>query len=140
MIEEYYPNPNKPVAKLFHTPSYKNDYSLMANGMSSVYNKYQAGRKNVSVEEFVRRDVIIREAAKGTEYLRDGDVVYPHSKEANAKYGKITITYVLRSYADYQNEPWSEKSAAMVVGARPERGSNGDIVCTAQYVSRKEPV
>lgn len=140
MIEQYYANPNKTVYKLPHIPAYKNTYTLMDNGMSEVYNKHQAHKKGVSIEEFVRRDKIVRDAAKGANYLRDGDVVYPHNKEEYAKYGKLVITYVLRSYADYELERWDEKSAAMVIGARPERGSNGDIVCTSGYVSRKEPV
>lgn len=140
MIEEYYANPSKPVYKLPHTPAYKNSYTPMDNGMSEVYNKHQAQKKNVSIEEFVRRDKIVREAAKGANYFRDGDIVYPHTKEEYAKYGKLVITYIIRSYADYEHEPWDEKSAAMVIGARPEKGSNGDIVCTSGYVSRKEPV
>ncbi len=142
MIEEYYANPNKPAAYWPYKDKQqqKNDDTAMENGMSFLYNKHQAQKKNLSVEEFVRRDKLVRDAAKGTHALRVGDIVYPHSKAEYEKFGKLTITYVIRSYSEYENEDWNERKVDMVIGANTEMGTMSAIVCTPTYISHKEPV
>lgn len=123
MIEAWYPHPNPPVVaapKVYQSSYTPPSRELEANGKPHAYNKYQAAKKQLKPEEFVRRDKLVMDAASECK-LTVGDIVVAYND--NSKYGntRFRVCHIDRSYADFgpDNDPWEDKFARFIVGARP---------------------
>lgn len=143
MIVAHYPNPNKPVSSFLVTSSnapsttITSNQQVMENGLTRAHNGYYARKHQISVEEFVRRDCLIRDLAKQAEKLEAGKEYYPFSKEAYALRGMCKIKYILRNYADFDPGTWNDKDYFYIVGATDSHGK--PLVTTANYFSSEEP-
>lgn len=144
MITEYYPNPKAkkawqyPVSTSVATvPS--NTYGVMANGLSPLFNEGEARRKNITIEEFVRRDCLVRGWAKEAEQLWTGKLVYPCTLKDYEEKGPHRITEVRRTYGSFPNtDVWNENTARYIVGAKSEKDGSYTIA-TAKYFIHQIP-
>lgn len=143
MITEHYPNPNikkwaafpvsKPVATL---PA--NTYGMMANGQSPFFNESEAKRKNITIEEFVRRDALVRQWAKEADMLWVGKLVYPFSLKEYEEKGAHRITQVLRTYGSFpDNHVWDEDKSRYIVGAKSEKDGMYTIATPKFFIDRE---
>lgn len=140
MIVAHYPNPNKPVQSVYvpnNSTPLNSGTELMANGLTRAHNGYYARKHSVSVEEFVKRDLLIRDLAKDAVGLESGKEYYPTTKAAYEARGKCKIRYVLRSYADFDPGTWNDKDYHFIVGAIDKNGKT--LVTTGNYFQDKEP-
>lgn len=142
MIIEHYPNPNIkkwvgfPVSTAVATlPA--NSYGMMSNGLSPMFNEGEAKRKGISIEEFVRRDCLVRQWAKEAERLWVGKLVYPYSLKDYEEKGAHRITQVLRTYGSFpNNEPWDEQKARYIIGAKSEKDGSYTIATPKFFIDR----
>lgn len=136
MITQYYPNPHK---KVFALPITYSAGPKQANGQSEVYNKYQAEKKGITIEEFARRDHLVRDKAKEVASgLYVGALVYPHSVSEYERLGAHRITQIYRTYADFETKEWDEDKWQYLVAAR-RIDSPIITVATPKYFVTKEP-
>lgn len=102
MIIEFYPNPNKPAPVV--SPH------VVPLGPSAGYGKhydeYYAKKRGCTVEEFIRRDNIIRAKAKEIKYFLNASR-YPFKWEEYEKKGKCRILRIDKNYAEYDQD-WPE--------------------------------
>lgn len=97
--------------------------------------KRQAALRNISNEEYVRRNKLVADAARSCK-LRVGDIGYPATKAGMTKYGPAKITALCWSYRDFElNHKWPEKDTPLfVVNAVSQRDAGQVFVCTADYL------
>lgn len=99
MIIGFYPNPNKPKEKPFAmTPVVHQD-----RGYGKHYDEYYAKKRGCTVEEFIRRDKLVREAAKKIDYFLNASR-YPFKWDEYEKKGKCRILRIDKNYAEYDQE------------------------------------
>lgn len=91
----------------------------------------------VLVEEYKRRDNIIKDLIKGCAY-KVGDVVMCASEQGANKYGdNITVTRMVTHYSQMGGtEAWPENNNPLIVEAVGEDGVL--FWCTTNYLKKKE--
>ena len=129
MIIEFYPNPNKP-----------KPFALVpATTGPSGYLEHQATQRGISVDEFLRRDNLVREAAQHINYYV-GATVYPHTKKEYDSKGKCRILSIARTYKDLGKDyEWEDKKPLFIVGAAAEKTSFSTFYATAGFFINEEP-
>lgn len=155
MIEAFYENPNKPksfVHKYVYsgapTPPVSKQQApsagltLMANGYPEPYNRHNAISKGVTPEEFVRRDVLVREEAKKCTLMHGDIAEYAGTgspEDAKRHEGlKYRVFRVYRHYGEFDRPVggWDDQEARWVVAAR-EVGNEGNLVlCSATFLKK----
>lgn len=150
MIIEFFPNPNKSVSKLFPvtnygvvphiTPKPKEPTSYTTGvGISEDLYVFWAGKKNISVEEFKRRDVIVRDMANKCAYMR-GDTVYPYSLKEYEDKGKCFVKGLYRTYAEMENDSeWPANDMPFIVTAHPMMRPQETFFATGGFFKRIIP-
>lgn len=140
MITENYPNPNAPKKFVYvppvHTPHIP--YGAMANGMGPFHNEHEAKRKGCTVEEFVRRDVLVRQWRKECINLYVGKKVYPYTKKDYEEKGAHVITQIYSTYGMMESKDWDEAKARYIVGAKSEKDGSY-TTATPKYFIETEP-
>jgi hypothetical protein len=101
MIIEFYPNPNKPAPSVYVVPALG-----PTAGYGKHYDEYYAKKRGVTVEEFIRRDNIVRDKAKEITYHINASR-YPFKWEEYEKKGKCRILRIDKTYAEYDHD-WPE--------------------------------
>lgn len=137
MIVEYYANPHKKVVPLPVT--YGTTSVVYGNGQTFAYNDYQAKKKGIDFDEFVRRDKLVREKAKECLGMFIGEVVYPYSKAEFDERGEQRIVQIYRSYSDFENKDWDEDKWHFLVGARSIKEPTRFMTATPKYFIKHEP-
>lgn len=143
MITEFYENPNKPknpyqgrVAHYtFGTPKEPD----MANGHGQKFNEHWAKKLNLSLDEYVRRDVMIQNAAKGVYYSKNA-VVYPKKIEDYQRLGKCRVLDVIRSIKEWPEDlQWSDEHI-YIVEAYSEENKFTVFRATGGYFGAMPPI
>ena len=124
MIIEFYPNPNAkkkvpyspPAVVIGSPPTTPSSYTTGVGIHPNLY-EFWARKKNLTVEEFVRRDKIVREMYKKVTYKK-GDTVYPYIKSEYEKRGRCYIKGVYKTYAEMEGE-WPGNDIPFIVTAHP---------------------
>lgn len=98
----------------------------------------RAKQFNITPEEFVRRDKIVRQMWIDCQY-RTGEVVRPMMPESFEEYGRITIRGVFKSYHDFPQEEakeWPKDDRPFIITCEPEKGEQRLLVVTPAWLSR----
>jgi hypothetical protein len=99
----------------------------------------QAKARNISVEEYVRRDKIVQKLATECPY-QTGDTAYPSFKKDYMLYGAVLIVGVTRSYKDFSHDhDWPKNDNPMIVTFAPLNDRKQHIFCTTNYLVKKNP-
>ena len=106
MIIGFYPNPNKPKAPEKQTPFTHTVLGDQDRGYGKHYDEYYAKKRGCTVEEFIRRDKVVRELAKKITYFLNASK-YPFKWDEYDKKGKCRILRIDKNYAEYDQE-WPE--------------------------------
>lgn len=101
------------------------------NGQPYPFNSHYANKFGLTVDEYVRRDVKIRELAKGFAKLCVGARVVPANEKDAAKYGECLITQLYRSYADFEKGHHWDEECVYLIAAKDCNGT--PIVTTSNY-------
>ena len=140
MIEQFFVNPNKPKpAVTTYTATPYVGYKAEANGFAASYNDFQAQRKKITREEFVRRDVLVQNEAKRC-ILMHGDIVSYNGKDAARaaeEEGKqYRVMKLYRTYSDFDPDPdWKDEDSRWVVAVR-ELVSGDVSLASATYYKK----
>jgi len=136
-----YPNPNKPVSKLWPVvvgtnPNGTTPPNAVMGGTNHMLD-YYAKRKGITVEEFQRRDAIVRAEYAACKYKKD-DVVYPFNKATYAKKGMVKVIGLYKSYDEYEDTSWEKSDNAYIVtAAYVDTGES--LFCTVNFLQIEEP-
>lgn len=100
--------------------------------------KNRANQFGITPEEFVRRDMIVRQLFLDTAmFYKPGDVVECRSQKNRNDYGRINIRGVFKSYHDFPTAEavaWPKDDIPYIFTVQPEKTEMGDIVlCTADF-------
>lgn len=137
MIVETFPNPNKPAPVKSYYPI--TTTPARAPNYHPTYYDHQAKKRNITAEEFKRRDAIVR-AEYDKAFYRKGDVVYPHTWEEYQKRGKCVIDGLYSSYSQFEDDDvWPKSDLPMIVNAHPVDDVKNTIVATANFFTSIEP-
>lgn len=137
MIIQEYPNPNKPVSKFWPTVVTNSNPPGAVMGGSNHMLDYWAKRKGITVEEFQRRDAIVRAEYAACKYKKN-DIVYPFSKSQLEKKGMIKVVGIYKSYDEYEDTTWnSADNAYIVTAAYVDTGES--LFCTVNFLQIDEP-
>ena len=99
----------------------------------------QANLRKISVEEYRRRDDVIRELTNSIK-LQIGDTAYPHDEKGLAKYGQCIVVGISRSYKEFlPTEEWRKGDNPYVMSFKPSSEKNSIIMCTANYLVKDKP-
>lgn len=127
MIIEFYPNPTKP--KLL---------PVVTDG-SNGFLEYQSTQRGISVEEFIRRDGLVRTEALKANY-NVGESLFPHSKKEFDRLGKCQILAIHRRYVDLGKDyKWEDDLPLFVVSARAAKTNYSTFLATAGFFVKDEP-
>ena len=142
MIIQFFPNPNnkksfyskhvQPVVDNVLALPVPNQYTYSQNEIVN------AGKKNISVQEFCRRDRIVKAEHQACPYFT-GDTVYPHSKELYERFGQCKVIGICKTYADFGDVEWPKNDLAFIVQVQPLKSGQQRINATVGYFSIKEP-
>lgn len=125
MIEYNLPSRRKPPAKWSYTPQVHVPPKRESTGNLTI------------IDEVKRRDAIVQELFRTCPY-NVGDIVKPHSKEEEAKYGSnILVEFICNSYTQLgKNEKWPKSDSPMIVTAfSQDKGER--FYCTTGYLVKK---
>ena len=134
MITKDYENPNKPVAKwaAWQAPHQPTNYS-------STMEDFYAKKKNLTVEEYRRRDEIVR-----TEYAKcryfTGSVVWPYTLNLCNKKGQYRIQGIYKAYHEYDTSEWPKDDSPFIVTAYPVSHPQETIFTTVAYFQIDKPM
>lgn len=130
MIEQTYPSKRtKSVGFLTNTK----------NSFFSPVEAIQARIRKITVEEYVRRDKIIRNEWNACPF-KIGDTVYPKSQKDYIDYGPVEITAMLQSYKDTSIEDeWPKNDNPFILTIKPLKGDQSLVFCTANWVVKTNP-
>lgn len=98
-----------------------------------------AKEAGVSVQEFVRRDSLIKQLA--TEFpIQTGDTAFPTIKKDYEQYGPCMVFGICRSYKDFGfKSKWPKNDNPMIVTFAPVKLKGQHIWCTTNYLTKKNP-
>lgn len=113
MIVEIYENPNKPVPKWQSTWTGPTNVTRPNHTQME---EYWAKKKNITVEEYKRRDDIVRtEYAKCRYFV--GGLVWPYSHALCEKMGQYRIRGIYKAYHEFETNEWDKSDNAYCVTA-----------------------
>jgi len=142
LIVEHFPHPNKVKTLLAVASNAFAFQNTAEKGHGDGYNKHWAQKKNVSVEEFIKRDAAYKKESKGISFMIN-EFVYPVSYENYLELGRCRISKVYRSYADeeatWDPEKWGNERPH-VLEFLSDKDNSKLWTCTATYLSRLVPV
>lgn len=138
MITANYPNPNKPVSKLFPVAVGAHNPVISQSNAFDSLTEFYAKRKNISVEEYKRRDAIVKAEAQKVAYMK-GDLVYPYRKKLYADKGMVKVLGIYRSYSDFETSDWPKDDHAFIITGQWVDNPNESLFCTGGYLSIQEP-
>lgn len=142
MITEFYENPNKPEPVVYKGGTYSFGTPKepdMANGHGQKFNEHWAKKTNLSLEEFVRRDVVVQNRAKGI-YFNKNAAVFPKKPEDYQRLGRCRILDVVRSYRDWPEDlPWNDETV-FIIEAYSEENKFSVFRATAGYFVTIPPI
>jgi hypothetical protein len=125
MIEKSYPS-----KRIVETYSYKQP------AWNSARDVALAKARGISVEEFVRRDNIVKELAKAVEVELYGHG-FPKNKKEYDSVGEVIVTGICKTYADFsRSEEWKDDNP-MIVSFYPVKNKNKSYFCTANYLTKE---
>jgi hypothetical protein len=106
----------------------------------SASDRSRAMQFNVSPEEFVRRDDIVRQMFLDCKFSVN-DVCEPVTSTSKEMYGKCIIKKIFRSYHDFptaQAMDWPSDDRPLIVTAETEKKPDGTelILCTPKYLQK----
>jgi len=116
-------------------------HGFVAGKWYSPQEHQQALMRGIKVEEYRRRDDIIREQSNKVK-LQTGDTAYPTEQKGFNKYGAVIIVGISRSYKEFPvNDEWRENDMPFVVSFRPLTGKDkgSHILCTYNYLGKDKP-
>jgi hypothetical protein len=95
---------------------------------------------NITPEEFVRRDNIVRQLWLDCQF-KPGELVRPKNNEKYEKYGRLHIRGVYKTYHDFSvlaSKEWPENDCPLIISASPDKGidNNGLLLCAADSLAR----
>ena len=103
MIEQSFPS-KRPIKTYYQNPTWH-----------SARDTALAKARGISVEEFKRRDDIVKEAAKTVEVDLYGHG-FPRNKKEYDSVGEVVVTGICKTYADFsRTEKWSDNDNPMIV-------------------------
>lgn len=142
MIEKTYENPNKPkpVAHKVATYTFGNSGKAeeMANGYGKNFNEHWAKKMNITLEEFVKRDVAVQNAAKGVVFYKNA-AVFPKKPEDYQRLGRCRVLDVIRSYRDWPEELEWDPNTIYIVEAYSEENKFSVFRATGGYFTSYAP-
>lgn len=99
----------------------------------------QAKEIGISVQEFIRRDALIKQLA--TEFpMQAGDSAFPVNRKDYELYGPCLIFGVCRSYKEFGfKSKWPKNDNPMIVTFHPIKLKGQHIWCTTNYLTKKNP-
>jgi hypothetical protein len=128
MIEQFFENPNKPAKPV---------YKYSGAGISGV-DQFYATKKGLTLEEFRRRDAIVREEARLVTYFK-GDVMYPFSHKEYVEKGKCRIQGIYRTYGEMESDEWPAHDKPYIVTAHRMDTPGEVFFTTGGYFVRHVP-
>lgn len=125
MISQYYPHPDNVQEESVYNPS-----AIIA---------IKAKGHDINVNEWYRRDAIIRELYKNCPYAI-GDVCIPVDPKGIVKYGEVKVQEIMKSYMEVQKgDEWPKNDNPFVVTAVPlnkETHGTSIFLCTTNYLQK----
>ena len=128
-----------------HYYSKKTELAPWYNGLVDTnkpkpYEINAAHARGITIEEFLRRDAIVKEQAAKCPY-KVGDLVYPHSLALTHKYGMCKVRGIVSVYlALPPSEPWPESDLPFLVHAHSMREPQADPVnATINFFQKEYP-
>jgi hypothetical protein len=95
-----------------------------------------ATARGISVEEFRRRDQVVKALAATVEVQLYGHG-FPRNKAEYNKIGEVVVTGITRSYADFaRNEEWKDDNP-MIVSFYALKDKSKNYFCTASYLVKE---
>lgn len=96
-----------------------------------------ARARGISVEEFTRRDEIVKELAKTVEVSLYGHG-FPKAKKEFDTLGEVVVTGICRTYADFSKaEGWPDNDNPMIVSFYALKDKSKNYFCTANYLVKE---
>ena len=96
----------------------------------------QAAMRGIEVEEYVRRDNIVKALAAECPF-RGGDTAYPCQAKGYAKYGAVMVVGVCETYKDFANDAtWPKDDNPMIITFMPLNDRTTHIFCTSNYLQK----
>ena len=109
---------------------------LPHDAVLSVAERNRAAHLNITLEEYKRRDILVRKSALETMF-QTGDTAYPIRREDYEKYGACMINFVGRKYLDLGPlDAWPKHDNPMIITFTPLKDKNKRINCTPNYLSK----
>jgi hypothetical protein len=101
---------------------------------------YHATKRGVSLQEFKRRDAIVRELAAECK-VKVGDTCFPIKAADYELYGAFIVSSLATSYMDMgANETWPDKGDnPLILSIRPLKTRGSVMFCTTNWVVAKNP-
>ena len=124
MIEQHYPNPNKPKKFDYASSSYPAT-PMMAD---SIF-------KSISITEWWRRNALVVAQAKET-LLQAGDQVIAMDAEMAEKYGVCCVIGVVDKYLDFREKEWPKGDNPMIVSVYQLHKPDGVINATYDFFDK----
>jgi len=100
--------------------------------------EYAAARaRNISPEEYVRRDKVVKELATACPF-QTGDTAYPHDKKGYEEYGVCVVIGICRSYKDFNvDEEWPKNDNPYILSFAPMNDRKNIVMCTSNYLTKR---
>lgn len=145
MIIEHYPTKKKknflPPINLYSYP--KQDAADTKTIVDAIVKKpntfyeAQAKRQGCTVEEWLRRDAIVKAHFKECPY-NTSDKVWPTTNDKIDQYGEVQIDTICYTYAQMDKDKWPSNDNPLIVTARSLK-NNYSFFCTTNFLTKEEP-
>lgn len=127
MIEQSFPS-KRPVKTYFPTN----------NSWSSARDQAAADARGITLQEYLRRDAIVRDLAKQVE-VSVYNTGYPKAKREYDSLGEVLVTGICKTYADFsKTDEWKDDNP-MIVSFYPLKNKSKNYFCTATYLVKENP-
>ena len=138
MITQFYPNPNK--KKFWPVTPIKTSTVTGARSSELIFEEFQAKRRGIDLDEYRRRDALIRNAVKDIKY-KVGDLVFPYTVEEYEKKGKCRILHIATNYSMLEKDyKWIEGQMPFLVQAQASTTEYSTFLATPGFFRTEEPV
>ena len=128
MISKTYPSKRSTIYQQFKQIGY-------ALSNSSPFVVHQARKRGCSVEEYTRREEIIKKLASDCGF-QHGDTAYPKDAADYEQFGVVMIVGVVRSYKDMENDHIWADDHPMILSFRPRNDTTCVMNCTTGYLTK----
>lgn len=150
MIIEHYPA-LKPKKKWTYEPPAKTGAGLPAtidtkkivDAIITEPNEFyvkQAAKQKCTVEEWLRRDNIVRDMYKKCTY-KPGDKMWPNTLAKCAQYGEVVVDNICYTYAQMEEDSWPKNGEdnPLIVLAHTQDERNYCFFCTVNFLQPHKP-